>query len=119
LKTGNGAAESHEPQIARRAGQRLVEYAHQRHRRDTENLAANTEYAFDGDGVDRFRILGIGVDALLDPADPEAFVTGLKFVATDTVDLTQTPITTFVASAPATPLLVATALLALGWRRLG
>ncbi len=84
---------------------------------ETGSLAANTEYEFDGGGVDRFRILGIEVDALLDPADPEAFVTGLDFVSAGTVNLTQTPITTFVASAPATPLLVATAVLALGWRR--
>jgi hypothetical protein len=48
-------------------------------------------------GVDRFRILGIETDALLDPANATAFVTGLTFVSSGTFTGTQTPLTTFVA----------------------
>lgn len=83
----------------------------------TDTLTANTEYMFGAGGVDRFRILGIETDALLDPNDPFAFVTGLDFVSAGTVSLSQDPITAFV-SAPATPLLFAVAGLSLaGLRR--
>jgi len=42
------------------------------------------------DGVTKFRIVGIETDAMLDPADPNAFVTGLTFNGSGEVKLTQT-----------------------------
>jgi len=75
---------------------------------ETDTLAAGTEHMFATAGVDRFRILGIETDALLDPNDPFAFFTGLDFVSAGTVSLSQIPITAFV-SAPATALLFAVA----------
>ncbi len=43
------------------------------------DLAAGTEYFFDGLGVDRFRVGGIEASAGLNPLDPTAFVTTLTF----------------------------------------
>ena len=48
-------------------------------------------------GTDRFRVMGIETDALLDPLNPTAFVTGLTFAGTGIVNLSQNPITVFVA----------------------
>ncbi|NTU52997.1 MAG: PEP-CTERM sorting domain-containing protein [Chlorobiaceae bacterium] len=59
-------------------------------------IAANAPYFFDAGGVDRFRIMGIETTANLDPENPTAFVTGLSFVDSGLVDLTQTPVTTTV-----------------------
>lgn len=42
--------------------------------------------------VDRFRILGIEESLGLDPLDPTAFVTGLKFASLGVVTMTMTPI---------------------------
>jgi len=44
-------------------------------------------------GVDRFRVLGIDQAALLDPTLDTAFVTGLTFVDSGTVTMSQTPVT--------------------------
>ena len=45
------------------------------------------------DGVRKFRILGIETDVALDPGDPTAFVTGLSFIGSGDVRLTQTSLT--------------------------
>lgn len=55
------------------------------------------------EGVDAFRILGIETSALLDPADPTAFVTDVRFVDTGTFTGTMTPITEFVDTAVPSP----------------
>lgn len=56
--------------------------------------------------VDRFRILGIETSEMLDPNDPNAFVTALTFDSTGTINMNQNAITEFVdvtqaVSAPA------------------
>jgi len=50
-------------------------------------------YTFDGDGVGKFRILGIEPSAALNPNDVTAFVTGLSFIKDGTFTGTMTPIT--------------------------
>lgn len=57
-----------------------------------ETLTAGTPFAF-ATGQQRVRILGIEIDAGLDPADTQAFVTGLTFDGTGTVSMRQLPIT--------------------------
>lgn len=57
------------------------------------DLTGGVPFAF-SPSVDRFRILGIEVDAMLDPGDVTAFVTGLSFDGTGPVSLRQVPITT-------------------------
>lgn len=47
-----------------------------------------------------FTVLDINTDALLDPSNPTAFVTGLTFLDTSLVSMSQTPITAFVAAVP-------------------
>lgn len=59
-----------------------------------DSLDAGVIYTFAGPGVDFFRVLGIETDAALDPADFEAFVTGLTFVEGGQVSMSQTPLTT-------------------------
>ena len=54
---------------------------------------ADVEYFFDAAGAGRFRVLGIDQAALLDPANPAAFVTGLTFVSAGTVDMSMIPVT--------------------------
>jgi hypothetical protein len=54
---------------------------------------AGIEFFFGPGGVDRFRVTGIEIDNMLDPADTLAFVTGVTFVAAGTVDMSQTPVT--------------------------
>ncbi len=51
-----------------------------------------------GAGIDFFTISGIDTEEMLDPTDPQAFVTGLIFDSIGNVGITQTPITTFVSS---------------------
>ena len=64
------------------------------------------------EGISKFRILGIEAEALLDPSDPQAFVTGLTFVSDGRFTGTQTPIAAPVAvSEPSTIALLALALL--------
>ncbi|QTH63292.1 PEP-CTERM sorting domain-containing protein [Psychrosphaera ytuae] len=62
-----------------------------------DNLVAEVEYFFGQGGVSMFRILGIDTSNMIDPTDAQAFVTGLSFVAAGTIDMSQTPITEFVA----------------------
>lgn len=57
-----------------------------------ETLSAGTPFAF-ATGQQRVRILGIEIDAGLDPADTQAFVTGLTFDGTGAVSMRQLPIT--------------------------
>jgi hypothetical protein len=64
----------------------------------TDNLTAEEEYLFGPDGVTEFRVLGIDTTNMIDPDDALAFVTGLSFVESGDVVMTQTPITEFVAS---------------------
>lgn len=47
-------------------------------------LTGGVEHVFAQGGVSSFRILGIDVDAMLDPNDPVAFVTGVSFVGDPT-----------------------------------
>lgn len=63
----------------------------------TDNLTAQEEYFFGPDGVTEFRVLGIDTTNMIDPDDALAFVTGLSFVDSGDVVMTQTPITEFVA----------------------
>ena len=81
------------------------------------SLSAGVPYHFGGNGVDRFRILGINPNAALDPTNPQAFVTGLTFTGSGAVDLTMTPITNAVPE-PSTWLLLVSGLAGIGvWRR--
>lgn len=50
-------------------------------------------YDFASGGVDSFRIMGIEIDAMLDPDDPNAFVTGLTFTNSGPMSMRQVPIT--------------------------
>ena len=63
----------------------------------TDNLTAEEEYFFGTDGVTEFRVLGIDTTNMIDPDDALAFVTGLSFVDSGDVVMSQTPITEFVA----------------------
>lgn len=63
---------------------------------------AGDEYDFGLNGVDRFRVLGIETDALVDPANPTAFVTGLTFAGAGIVNMSQNPISVFVSDGPTT-----------------
>ncbi|MFW8591282.1 nidogen-like domain-containing protein [Glaciecola sp. 2405UD65-10] len=58
-------------------------------------LEGGVSYTFDSP-VDRFRILGIDVDNMLDPTDGEVFVTGLTFDAAGNINMDQIAITEFV-----------------------
>jgi sugar lactone lactonase YvrE len=54
-------------------------------------------------GFSSFRISGIDPNELLDPANPVAFVTGLTFTGSGTVNVTQTPIIQNVPDVVGTP----------------
>ena len=64
-------------------------------------------------GVTGFRLTGIDVGAALDPADTQAFVTGLTFDGTGRVQMTQTPITASTDNSVPEPSTMALLLLAL------
>jgi len=81
----------------------------------TVSLTANVPYVF-GTPQSSFRIQGIEVAAGLDPANPIAFVTGLTFDSSGTVNVTQTPIT-FNTSAVPGPLPLLGVSAAFGWSR--
>lgn len=55
-------------------------------------LIGGEEFMF-SESVDKFRILGIEESEMLDPLDPEAFVTGLKFEDIGKVVMRQIPVT--------------------------
>ena len=61
---------------------------------------AGIEFFFGAGGVDQFQVLGIETAAMLDPTDPTAFVTGLTFVDSGSVSISQIPITENVADVP-------------------
>jgi hypothetical protein len=75
-------------------------------------LEGGVEHLFGGDGVSRFRILGIEVAAGLSPFDATAFVTGLSFVGPGSFTGTMTPLTVTVPE-PSGLALLAGALLVL------
>jgi hypothetical protein len=54
-------------------------------------------------GISGFALRGIDLGAQVDPNDPTSFVTGLTFVGSGTVSLTQTPVTVNVVSATPEP----------------
>jgi hypothetical protein len=61
-----------------------------------DDLAAGTVFTF-VDGVRRVMVNGIELGAALDPANPQAFVTGFTFGRAGNVQVTQTPTTVTVA----------------------
>jgi len=73
--------------------------------------------AFEAAGYDKLMVDGIEVDAMLDPTDPTAFITGLTFVSGGTITVTQTAIEKFVPDAtvpaPGTLALIAASLIGL------
>jgi hypothetical protein len=79
------------------------------------SLTAGVPYTF-GSPQSSFRIQGIEVAANIDPAIPTAFVTGLTFDSSGTVNVTQTPIT-FNTSAVPGPLPLFGVGAAFGWSR--
>lgn len=74
-------------------------------------------FDFGGTGVSGFRVRGIDIGAGLDPANPQAFVTGLTFADAGRVIMTQSPISVNTDNnvpEPSTILLSLVGLLALG-----
>ncbi|GAC05930.1 nidogen-like domain-containing protein [Paraglaciecola chathamensis] len=65
-----------------------------------EDLLGGVTYDFDT-AVDRFRILGIEASEMVDPTDPQAFVTALTFDAAGVININQNAITEFVDDAQA------------------
>ncbi|GGZ71418.1 nidogen-like domain-containing protein [Paraglaciecola chathamensis] len=65
-----------------------------------EDLLGGVTYDFDT-AVDRFRILGIEASEMVDPTDPQAFVTALTFDDTGVINMNQNAITEFVDDAQA------------------
>ncbi|MBN27703.1 MAG: nidogen [Alteromonadaceae bacterium] len=65
-----------------------------------EDLLGGVTYDFDT-AVDRFRILGIETSEMVDPTDPNAFVTALTFDSAGVINMNQNAITEFVDDAQA------------------
>lgn len=63
-------------------------------------LTGGVEHFFDSLGIDRFRILGIETDAGLDPFNPVAFITDLRFIGAGTFNGSMTPLTIDVPAVP-------------------
>lgn len=81
-------------------------------------VEGGTPFSFSVGGVDRFRIMGIEPAAGLDPADPTAFVTQLRFTAAGQFTGTMTPLAIDLpVPAPAGLPLVGIALVALAATR--
>lgn len=76
------------------------------------SITAGNPYTF-GSPQSNFSIQGIDLAANLDPANPTAFVTGLTFNSSGTVNVTQTPITSAVPG----PLPILGVGAAFGWSR--
>jgi hypothetical protein len=76
-------------------------------------LMSETEHAFIGAGVDRFRITGIEVGAGLDPNSPTAFVTGLTFANAGHASIHMTAL---IVPEPETYAMLLAGLGLLGWR---
>lgn len=77
-------------------------------------------FNFAAGGVDGFRLSGIDLAANLDPANTQAFVTGLTFAGTGTVNMTQDPIAVTVGGTvpePSSALLLLLGALAIGASR--
>ena len=72
------------------------------------DLQGGVEYLFGGNGVDRFRVLGIETSAALDPFNAGTFTTGVSFMADGRFNGTMTPI--IVNQAPVAPTLLLVAL---------
>jgi hypothetical protein len=84
------------------------------------NLQAGQVFSFGGNGLSAFRVRGIETDAMLDPLNTTAFVTGLTFTGAGRFTGTQTPLTVFVPNAVSEPppvALVGLALAAMVWAR--
>lgn len=62
-------------------------------------LDANFRHFFETGGVSQFRILGIDTSNMVDPTDPNAFVTGLSFVDAGNQQVRQVALTEFVPDA--------------------
>lgn len=58
----------------------------------TAQATAGDEFLFPTGGVSRFSVRGIETSAGLDPSDPTAFVTGLRFAEAGTVSMRQIPV---------------------------
>gem|GEM_PF-2590565 len=82
------------------------------------DLVGGQVYEFDQNGLNLFRILGIETDDNLDPNDPEAFVTGLKFVSGGEVTMSQTALTQTVVPVPPSILFFMTGIVGLYFRKL-
>jgi len=82
------------------------------------DLLGGQAYEFEEGGLNLFRILGIELDDNLDPNDPEAFVTGLKFVAAGEVVMSQTALTQTVVPVPPSILFFMTGIVGLYLRKL-
>ncbi len=85
-------------------------------------LLAGTEFdllSLDPLGVEAFRIVGINATEGLDPANPLAFVTGLRFTGGGAVTMSQTSITTTVNAVPEPGTMVLVLAGFLGVARLG
>ena len=57
------------------------------------DIMGGVVYEFGVGGVDLFRIMGVELNAMLDPTDTPAFVTGLTFTGVGAVSMRQIPIT--------------------------
>jgi hypothetical protein len=88
-----------------------------------QTLPAGVEHLFGLNGVDRFRITGIDLQAALAPNDPLAFPTTVSFLGGGDEEIAMTPLTSSVSASvpePSTWLMMVTGLAGLvgyGWRR--